>query len=392
MHTSTISRVLGAFVAFYVVSLAAVAAEPNMTPIKIGVTTSLTGSIANFGAEQQRGMKMWEKDINNRGALLGRPVELVLYDDASDAGNVGRLYEKLITQDKVDFLISPYTSNLTLDAAAVAEKHGVPMVSVASSRDIWGRGYKNVFGLYTPAHSNMDPVMDLAKQQNLKTVAVIYLDDDFPRHVAEGIRQKAAANGMTVLLDQQYSSDLTKMPALAQRVAATKADVVVVGSYMDDAVAFAQAAKAAGVKPKLLAFSGAPALQEFGQRMGILNVQGVLSTVQWSRDVRVPGGFDLAFRYEREYGMYPSYDAAGGYAAGQVIEAAVRLAGTTDRSKVRDELAVLKFRSILGNYRVDPSGLQTAKSTYLVQWQDDHISLVYPPDVARWKLVFPYPG
>ena len=90
--------------------------------------------------------------------------------------------------------------------------------------------------------------------------------------------------------------------------------------------------------------------------------------------------------------MYPSYDAAGGYAAGQVIEAAVRLAGTTDRTKVRDELAVLKFRSILGNYRVDPSGLQTAKSTYLVQWQDDHISLVYPPDVARWKLVYPYPG
>ena len=99
-----------------------------------------------------------------------------------------------------------------------------------------------------------------------------------------------------------------------------------------------------------MAFSGAPALQEFGQRLGVANVQGVLSTVQWSRDVRVPGGFDLAFRYEREYDMYPSYDAAGGYAAGQVIEAAVRLAGTTDRAKVRDELAVLKFRSILGNY------------------------------------------
>ncbi len=392
MHTSTISRVLSAFAASYLIVLAAAAAEPVAVPIKVGVTTSLTGSISNFGAEQQRGMKMWEKDINNRGALLGRPVELVLYDDGSDAGNVGRLYEKLITQDKVDFLISPYTSNLTLAAAAVAEKYGVPMVSVASSSDIWNRGYKNTFGLYTPARSNMDPVMDLAKLQNLKTVAVVFLDDDFPRHVAEGIRQKAAANGMTVVLDQQYSSDLTKMPALAQRVAAANADVVVVGSYMDDAVAFAQAAKAAGVKPKLLAFSGAPALQEFGQKVGIPNVQGMLSTVQWSRDVRVPGGFDLAFRYEREYHMYPSYDAAGGYAAGQVIEAAVRLAGTTDRAKVRDELAVLKFRSILGNYRVDPTGLQTAKSTYLVQWQDDHISLVYPPDVARWKLIFPYPG
>jgi branched-chain amino acid transport system substrate-binding protein len=220
----------------------------------------------------------------------------------------------------------------------------------------------------------------------------VYLDDDFPRHVAEGVRQRAAADGLTVVFDQQYSKDLTTMPALAQRVAAANADVVVVASYMDDAVAFARAAKAAGVKPKLMAYSGAPALQEFGTKLGVANVQGVLSTVQWSRDVRVSGGFDLAFRYEREYHMYPSYDAAGGYAAGQVIEAAVRLAGTTDRAKVRDELSALKFRSILGNYRVDQTGLQTAKSTYLVQLQDDHISLVYPPAVARWKLLYPYPG
>jgi branched-chain amino acid transport system substrate-binding protein len=398
MHNATISRVFGVLVASYLIAFAALAATPTsapppvVTPIKIGVTTSLTGAIANFGVEQQRGMKMWEKDVNNRGELLGRPVELVLYDDASSAANVTQLYEKLITQDKVDFLISPYTSNLTLAAAAVAEKYGVPMVSVASSADIWNRGYRNVFGLYTPAHSNMDPVIDLAKERGLKTIAVVYLDDDFPRHVAEGVRQRAAADGLTVVLDQQYSNDLTQMPALAQKVAAANADVVVVASYMDDAVAFAQAAKAAGVKPKLMAYSGAPALQEFGQRLGVANIQGVLSTVQWSRDVRVPGGFDLAFRYEREYNMYPSYDAAGGYAAGQVLEAAIRLAGTTDHDKVRDELAVLKFRSILGNYRVDATGLQTAKSTYLVQWQDDHISLVYPPDVARWKLLYPYPG
>jgi branched-chain amino acid transport system substrate-binding protein len=118
----------------------------------------------------------------------------------------------------------------------------------------------------------------------------------------------------------------------------------------------------------------------------------MLGTVQWTRGIRMPLAFDLAFRYERLHGEYPSYDAAGGYAAGQVIEAAVRLAGTVDKAAVRDELAVMKFRSILGNYRVDSTGLQTAKATYLVQLQDDHISLVYPPDVARYPLVYPYPG
>jgi branched-chain amino acid transport system substrate-binding protein len=376
-------------ISFVLLASIAFAAEP---PIRIGVTTSLTGPIANFGTEQKQGMQMWADDVNARGALLGRPVELVLYDDQSNAARVTVLYEKLINEDKVDFLISPYTSNFTLAAAAVAERYGVPMVSVASASDIWNHGYTNIFGLYAPADTNMHPVLELAKQQGLKTIALIYYDDDFPRHLADGVRAKAAAEGFTVVFDEAYSNDLTTMPALAKRVAATSPDVVIVGSYMDDAVAFAKAAKTAGLKPKVIAFSGAPALPEFIERVGVDNAQGMLSTVQWSRDVRVPGGFDLGYRYAQKYGRYPSYDAAGGYAAGQVIEAAVRLAGTTDHDAVRDQLSRLKFRSILGNYRVDSTGKQTAKSTYLVQVQDTHISLVYPPNVARWKLLYPYPG
>ncbi len=107
----------------------------------------------------------------------------------------------------------------------------------------------------------------------------------------------------------------------------------------------------------------------------------------------MPGGFDLAFPLRALHtASIRRTTPPAATRPGRCIEAAVRLAGTTDHAAVRDELAVLKFRSILGNYRVDATGLQTAKSTYLVQWQDDHISLVYPPDVARWKLLYPYPG
>jgi branched-chain amino acid transport system substrate-binding protein len=389
MHKTYVFRFSVALVALCLALPAAFAAE---APIRIGVTTSLTGSLANFGALQRNGMQMWADDINGRGALLGRPVELVVYDDGSSVDQVTKLYEKLITQDKVDLLISPYSSQLTLAAAAVAEKYGVPMVTVASSTDIWRRGYKNVFGLYTPATANMDPVIELAKQHELTTIALVYLDSDFPRDLAAGVRATAAAKGMRIVLDEQYSNDLTVMPSLAARVAAANADVVIVASYMDDAVAFTKAAKVAGVKPKLLAFSGAPALQEFVDKVGVANVQGILSTAQWTRGIRVPGGFDIGFRYAAVHGEYPSYDVAGGYAAGQVIEAAVRLAGTTDHAAVREQLRTLKFRSILGNYRVDPNGMQTAKSTYLLQCQEDHISLVYPPDVSRYKVLYPYPG
>lgn len=389
MHTTSIARFVG-LCALWLVASAAYSADSG--PIRVGLTTSLTGSLAEFGVSQKRGVEFWAADVNDRGQLLGRPVEIVLYDDASTEENATRLYEKLVTEDRVDLLISPYASSLTLAAAAVAERHGVPMVSVASSTEIWSRGYKNVFGLYTPAAANMDPVLALAKERHLATVALIYLDDEFPRDVANGVRAKASLNGLRIVLDEKYGSDLTAMPALARRVAAANADVVIVGSYLDDAIAFAKAAIGAGVKPKVFAFSGAPAVREFVDALGERNAHGMLSTVQWTRGIRLPGSFDLSYRYEQRYGEYPNYDVAGGYAAGQVLEAAVRLAGTVDRAAVRNELAALKVRTILGNYRVDPTGLQTAKSTYLLQCQDDHLSLVYPPEVARFPLVYPYSG
>ena len=128
-----------------------VQAAPEGEPIRVGVTASLTGRLAAPGQEQLEGMQMWAQDLNGRGALLGRPVELVYYDDKSDPATSARLYEKLITQDKVDLLLGPYSSDLTLEASSVAEKHNFPMLATgAASTRIWSRGYRNIFGVDAP--------------------------------------------------------------------------------------------------------------------------------------------------------------------------------------------------------------------------------------------------
>ncbi len=120
-------------------------------PIKVGVTASLSGEYAAPGGEQLEGIQMWAHDLNARGALLGRPVEIVYYDDKSDASTSAALYERLISEDKVDLLLGPYSSGLTLAASGVAEKHHFPMVATgASSTDIWSRGYKNIFQVDAP--------------------------------------------------------------------------------------------------------------------------------------------------------------------------------------------------------------------------------------------------
>ena len=368
----------------------ATASHAEGPPIKIGASIALTGEFESFGQEQARGLRFWVRDINGRGALLGRPVELVVYDDESRVEGVAAIYERLISEDRVDVLVSPYSSPQTLAAAAVAERHGVPMVSVAAANTIWERGFKNVFGVFTPAEQNMDPVFSVAAQHDLGTVAIAYQASEFPESVAQGARKRAAENNMRVVFDQSYPKGATDLTGLVAAMAQANPDVVIVGAYLEDSVAFMEAAKRQNFAPAILAFSGAPALAEFGEAVGS-GANGVMSTVQWTRSDRLPGSFDFGFRFQARYGLYPSYHAAGGYGCGQILEAAVRLAGTTDHAAVRDQLGTMMFRSILGHYRVDETGMQIGKPKYLIQWQDTHRSMIYPPDIARWKVRIPFP-
>lgn len=361
-------------------------------PIKIGVSISETGELAEFGQAQLSGLKFWVQDINSRGALLGRRVELVHYDDQSRVDRSVSIYERLIRQDGVRLLVSPYSSTLTMAASEVAERRGVPMISIASAPELWHRGFKNLFGMYAPADHNMDPVLSLAEEKGLSTVAVANQRTEFPAAVVAGVKRKVAEHGLKVVFSGSYPAGVRDVTKLVRDMKTTNPDVVIVAGYLEDGIVFMRAARAEGLAPKLMALSGGPALREFGDALGYARSNGVISTVQWMRDVRLPMSFDFAFRYRRQFGAYPSYDAAGGYAAGQVLEAAVRLAGSTNGQAVRQQLSSMKFRSILGHYRVDDSGMQRGKTTYLVQWQDSHISLVYPTDLARWPLVFPFPG
>lgn len=362
----------------------------TQAPIRIGVTTSRTGELAEFSDLMLRGMKMWVADVNDRGALLGRRVELVVRDDASSESAASNAYQELLAAG-VQLFVSPYSSDLTLATQAALGDANYAMVSVASAPEIWRNGTPRVFGLYTPADENMRPLLAAAQQQGLKTLAVAYQDANFPEAVATGAVRMASEYGLEVVTTARYS-DASSIATAVATIKSKAPDVVVIGSYLRDAIDFSNAAAEQQLVPKLIGFSGGPALRDYGNVVGLARADGVISTVQWMRSVRFPGAFDFGFRYRQQYEIYPSYDAAGGYAALQVLEAAVRLADSTDPAAVREQLQNMKFRSILGHYRVDENGRQTAKSTYLVQWQDGHISLVYPPHLARWEIQTPFSG
>ena len=373
-------------------------ASPEMTPagttngqmLRIGATIPDSGALADFGIQVRRGLTMWQAEVNERGGLLGRAVELVLLDDQSSPAMAAQRYQQMVA-DGVQLFVSPYSSEMTIAVRDALGTSDIAMVAIASAPQIWDQPDPRVFGAYTPANHNMDPFLQLVAKHNLSRIALAWQDAEFPRAVAQGARSKARELGLNIVADESYSPNTTDFTALASRLKASEPEAIIVGSYLQDAIDFSKAARQVGLTTKLIAFSGGPALREFGDAVGSDTAQGVISTVQWLRSVRMPGSFDFGFRYRQQFSVYPSYDAAGGYAAGQILESAMRLAKSTEPNAVRAQLGSMKFRSIIGHYRVNERGMQEAKNNYLVQWQDNHISLVYPPQLARWQVLYPLP-
>lgn len=382
------ARLLGMFILLYSAIVSQVIAAE---PIRVGATASLTGVYAAPGEDQLHGIRMWVHDINARGALLGRKVELVSYDDKSDAETTRRLYRKLINEDKVDLLIGPYSSDLTMVAAAVAEEHDFPMVAAgAASSMIWSQGYRNIFQVDAPAAAYMTLLLEAAQDNaGLNRIALVYPNADFSTEVAQGVRSIAAERGMTIVYDQEYPLDNTDFSGLVSGMKAAQPELVIGATYLDDSVAIVKESKRQNFSPKAMAFTVGPALTEFGDRLGE-DANGVMGVVSWMRSGNVPLAYDFSFRFKEQFGRNAGVHAAYGYGAAQVLEAGVRLAGSLDKDKVREQLGSMVFRSLLGNYRVDASGKQLAKPIFLMQWQNGYRLLVSPRELRDAPPIFPF--
>jgi branched-chain amino acid transport system substrate-binding protein len=366
------------------------AMETQELPIRVGVTVSLSGEYAVPGQVELEGIQMWVHDINQRGALLGHRVELVYYDDQSVPATSAKLYERLITQDKVDLLLGPYGSDITMAASTVAEQHSFPMVATgAATAQIWARGYHNIFGVDAQADHYMDLLVESAAGAGLTTIALVYGDSDFPRQVAEGVRVQAAAHNMRIVFDKEYAPEHADYAGLVKAMKAARPDLVIGGTYLGDSIALVRAAKAADFSPKAFAFTVGPALKEFVEQLG-KDANGMLGIVAWMRSGAIPMAMDFSYRYKEKFGHNASYVAALGYGGAQVLEAAVRLAGSLDKDAIRTQLSQMKFQSILGRYQVDETGKQIAKSTYVMQVQNGNRLLVLPKSLQESRVEYPF--
>jgi branched-chain amino acid transport system substrate-binding protein len=325
-------------------------ALPTVTLAKdivVGASVALTGKYARTGQEQLQGFQMWVDDVNARGGLLGRKVVLKYYDDESKPDTGAKLYEKLITDDKVDLLIGPYSSAVTMAASTVAENKG------------------------------------------LHKVALIWENTEFPRAVANGVKAEAKKLGLEMVFEEEYGKASTDFSSMIIKMKARKPDMVIGGSYLPDSVAFMRQAKENRLYAKIFAFAVGPGLPDFGKNLGP-DAEGVMGNTQWEPTLKLPGVKEFAEKYKAKYGHEPGYHAGGGYGAGEVLEAAVKKAGSTDRDKVRAALFSLDIKTTFGRFKVDSTGRQVGKPGYTIQWIKGEREIILPADAASAEPVYPF--
>src|SRR6266700_809067 len=373
--------------------LAATLPAEAQAPIKIGASLSLTGTYAKPGTYQKEGYDVCAEEVNGKGGLLGRKIEFVLYDDQSNPATGVKLYEKLITEDKVDAVMGPYSSPITEAVANVTEKYKKVMVSpLAATTSIFKKEprRKYIFMVVSPAEVYLEGVIDMGAKRGLKTVAVINEDTLFSKAAAAGAVNLAKKKGLQVVFQEAYPKGNTDFSGLLTKIKATNPDVLAAATYFDDAVALTRQMKDLNVNPKMYGVTVGGDLPEF---YDILkgSAEYIYGATQWEPVLNYPGNKEWFESYKAEFKHEPSYHSTAGYSGCLVYAEAVKRAGSIDPEKVREQLLKLEMKTAFGDYKVDQDGFQLAHKAVTFQWQKEKKVVVWPDDLAQGKVLFPTP-
>ena len=385
-------KIFGALAAAALVLAAGVATEAQ-GPIRVGASLSLTGTYAKLGKNQHEGYQLCLKDLNAKGGLLGRKVQFVVYDDQSMPPTGVRLYEKLITEDKVDAVMGPYSSPITEAVVNVTEKYKKIMVTpLAATTSIFRKEprRKYIFMVLSPAEVYLEGLVDMAAKRGLKTVAVVNEDTLFSKAAAAGAVELAKKKGLQVLFTEAYPKGNTDFSALLTKIKAINPDVLAAATYFDDAVALTRQMKELNVNPKMYGVTVGGDLPEFYDVLKG-SAEYIYGATQWEPVLNYPGNKEWFESYKAEFKHEPSYHSAAGYAGCLTYAEGVKRANSLDADKVREQLLKLETRTMFGDYKVDQDGFQTAHKMVTFQWQKEKKVVVWPDDLAQGKITFPTP-
>ncbi len=371
--------------------------------ILLGAPLSLTGSTSNEGKLTQQGYDLWVDITNAKGGINvgGKKykVEIKYYDDQSKQDQAALLTDKLISQDKVQFMLGPYGTASTFAASAISEKAKMPMVDVAgAAQSIFERNFKYIFGVLSPGTKYLTGVVDawLAQSPKPEKLAVLSANDAFSLEVGKAAADYAPAQGLQVVYNQSYPADTKDLSSALNQVKAGAADVILGSGHLDDSLVLMKQLKSQGINVKGIGLSVGPSTPEFTNNLG-KDGDFVFSGVQWvpeqkDKDPVIGTSQDYAQAFQKKYNFIPEYHNAEATAGGVVLQAAIEKAGTLDKDKIRDALAATDLDTFFGHVKFDNRGLNSDKPMVEIQLQGGKLIPVWPQAAATGKVQWPTPA
>ena len=372
-------------------ALSAPALAQSGEPITIGVALSQTGNLADSAAHYRRAIELWRDQKNAAGGLLGRPVALQMYDDRSDPATAARLYERLITSDNVDLLLSPFGSAGTAAATPVAEKHGRVIINAGgASEAIQQRGFKNVFQTAARISSYVDGVVPMAKANGYKSMVFIARDYSAARDMEKALSAQAEEAGIELQAVEYFPAGTADFSSYIARARDTKPDMWISVGYPNEAIEMVRQMRATNYLPPYFLHNGV-SQEDFLEAAG-QDGEYALGMSLYEPSLDTKGNKEFVTTFNEAYGYEPGYYAAFGWAGVNVLSEAVEKVGSLDQDKLRETLKTMETQTAFGNYKVDPeTGMQIGIKGLIVQVQSGKRQIVWPDDVATAKPVLPMP-
>ncbi|MEW6408566.1 MAG: amino acid ABC transporter substrate-binding protein [Nitrospirota bacterium] len=398
----------------FILAINAQTAPKVPAKVIIGDVACLSGTYAKAGEQAFGGIKAivkWVNEVHGGVKIGGKKVPLghKYYDSESKKEVVTSLVERLITVDKVNCVLAPYSSGLTLAGAPIAEKYGMLYMDHGGASDrIFQQGYKYIVQTIGPGSRYHVGTLDMIHKidPTAKRIALAYEDDEFARMVMMGAEKHAEKLGFKIVFKRTYPKKVTDLTPLLSDLKAAKPDIVLGGGHYEDGQLFGRQMGDLDINVKSLSLVASATLPAYYPALGTL-AEGVMGPSHWEYGVTyspeaakkiglewigpTQDEFVKLFKAALGKDIIPDYHAAEAGAAVLAYVLGIEKANSIEPAKVRAALDKLKFMSFYGAWDIDETGLQIGHSMIDMQWQGGKRVIIWPPEAATGKLYYPMP-
>ena len=379
----------GALVALSLAAAPALAQQP----LKIGFGMSLTGPLAGNGKAALIAMQIWQEDVNAKGGILGRKVELVYYDDQTNPSTVPSIYSKLLDVDKVDLVVSGYGTNVIAPAMPIMMQRNMTFMGLFGLNVNSKFGYDRYFQIMPsgpePAIGWTQGFFDTAMGLSPKpqTIALVGADAEYPALALQGAREQVKRSGLKVVYDKTYPPNTVDFSPIVRAIQATNPDLVYVASYPPDSAGMIRTANEVGLKTRM--FGGGmvgPQFAALKAQLGPL-LNGVVNYESFAPEVadRFPSIEQFLAKYQARAAK-EGVDVLGfylppfAYAMMEVLEQSIKAVGSLDQAKLADYMHKTEFTTYVGKVRFGANGEWAQPRMLAVQYHG-----ITGNDLDQWR-------